>query len=141
VSVSLELATARLDVQRTAHEYGEPVTVRFRGEGDVVRDTLGSVKSRKAGNPSFTVYAYPRISNPDDRQLSKAGIREQAEGLIWTPAADWDDAGYPFAKIDTERVTFVIDGEQYRISGTPSRNLSGLFGGGYLYYNFGIKRI
>jgi hypothetical protein len=141
VSVSLELKTARLDVQRIAHEYGEPVKVRFRGEDQVVRDALGSVKSRKPGVPEFTVYAYPRISNPDDRQLSKAGIREQAEELIWTPAKDWDDQSIAFGQIDTERTTFIIDGEEWRISGSPSRNLAGLFGSGYLYYTFGIKRV
>ena len=116
MSVALERSSALLDVQRTSHEYGHPVTVYIRGESGVVRDTYQTISQfTQAPAIAYSIYAFPIRYDPTQRELEQAGIYERCDVLIWTATKDWTDLGLSYLSIDEVRSTVVLDGAEYRV--------------------------
>jgi len=142
--VSPEACGALRDVQDVAAAYGTPVSVKLRLESGVRRDSLGTIVSRDL-LPIAPMMAYPVERSPDRRKLERAGLREEVEVAIWTPAKSWVDAGLfdmdeigdTFEAIDVTRATVVLDGTEWKVTekGIPSR-----IGRFPLYVTLGLKR-
>lgn len=129
--VSIEAMTALKDVRNVSREYGTPIIVNLRGEDDVRRDSLGTIKARVPPAASLATYALPVEYGPSERHLEQAGIREKVECLIKTPILDWVEAGIidlarmgiTFMAIDITRSTVTLDGLQWKVAdkGIPER--------------------
>jgi len=139
IGVQCERDDALRDVQALVTEYGMPVEVHVRTEGDVRRDEYGSIKSLSTSELVFTIGAYPYTHSPSSRQLEKAGLREECDLLIYTAMKDWIDHGItdPWA-FDVERCTIASDGMRFKIR---ERSHQSEFGDVELYMVLGLKRI
>jgi len=140
----LEASHARQDALDASLQYGTPVSVIFRGESDVSRDTLGTIKKRNA-SPLLNMNAFPVERQPDTRKLEKAGIRETVDVVIYTPIQAWIDSGRvtderigdTFASIDTTRSTVVLDGSEWKIA---DKGLAVRIGQYPVYITLGLRR-
>lgn len=132
-AVRLEWCGLMRDYRDIAHQYGTPVTVRIRLEAEVRRDGYSTIKSRSlAGSGDVQTYALPVEVSPDQRTLSKLGVREACEVAIQTPIIDWfpqveardpSELGRTFLALDMTRMTVEMDGQQYKVAdrGMPYR--------------------
>lgn len=142
--VSRDACEALRDVQQVANDFGTPVTIRQRVEADVSRGALGAVKIRSIV-PTMTVYAYPVDRSPDKRALEKAGLRDEAECVIYTPMKSWSDAGAidlgnlgpSIAALDVTRTTVIMDGTEWKVS---DKGLAGRVGSTPLHVTLGLRR-
>lgn len=127
-AVRHEACGALRDYAELARDYGTPVTVLVRAEGDVERDRYGAVKRRPAGSSVLT-YALPVERAVDSRAMQRAGIREQCDCMITTPLLDWSALVDPyapgdgFAGLDLNRMTVLLDGQEWKVAdkGMPTR--------------------
>lgn len=134
MSVELELTTAKQDVFNTCIERGQGVVFHVRAEGDVTRDTYNSIVARAAAT-QFTIYCYPILPAPTERELVRAGIKFMCDVLLYAPKLAFDNAGLTWQQLDTIRSTIVVDGQTYRIK-EKARNSQ--FAGDWLYITFGL---
>ncbi len=140
IGVQCERDDALRDAQTVCNEYGMPCTFRVRREGNVVRDSYGSVKERPTSAEEFTVGAFPYNSAPSQRQIEAAGLAGFREGLdctIYTATQDWTDRGWTFDDIEVERLTVIAEGIQWRVLGKGNVNS---FAGAQLHVTFALKR-
>jgi hypothetical protein len=127
-SVKLEACGALRDYAEMARDYGTPVTVIVRAEGDVARDSYGAIKRRPGGSPVQT-YALPVERAVDSRSMQRTGIREECDCMITTPLLDWDGYVDPYAPgdgiagLDLNRMTVLLDGQEWKVAdkGLPAR--------------------
>lgn len=127
-SVKLEACGALRDYRDVAREYGTPITVTVRSEGDVERDRYGAVKMRSRASTVLT-YALPVERAVDARTMQKTGIREECDVVVTTPILDWEgvldpyDVGDGFAALDLNRMTVLLDGQEWKVAdkGLPNR--------------------
>lgn len=138
--VQLENLLASIDVQNFHNEYGVPVTVKIRNEGEVARDLYGSIAGRKVAPASvMNIGAYPYTHSPTQRQLEKAGLKEHCDLLIGTAYKDWTDAGVdPQFGFDMARMTVIADGVQWKIK---ERSHVSEYGPSELYVMLGLERM
>jgi hypothetical protein len=111
----MEICESLKDVKSMIDERGDFVKVIIREEGDVERDSYKSIKKRSFSQ-ELNMKAYPIDIRPSQKQLEKAGIREQCEITIWTATADWNRQGLDFNAIEMGgRSTVVWQGNVYDI--------------------------
>lgn len=135
-AVSAEAACAKLDVSREIKLYGFPFEFLVRDESTVKRDIYKSVRYRDSA-PVFDFKAFPVNYNPSQRQLEKAGLRQQAEVTIHTAVLDWENYGLGFDDIDIERSTINLGGQMYEVK---EKALVGQVGPVLVYISFGLVR-
>jgi hypothetical protein len=135
--VEKEKSDAMVDVQASCHEYGVPIRISLRGEGDVTRDKYKSISQRKTPSPILSFMANPVDYNPSEKQLEKAGIREPCDAIAYTAMQDWIDSELEWKDIDIVRTTAVLQGQEMEIK---SKGYSGQYGSSYLYITLGLVR-
>jgi hypothetical protein len=123
------------DVKQIVDERGDLVKVILRDEADVSRDSYRSIEKRNQDQVVF-MKAYPIEYRPSQKQLEKAGIREQADITIWTAMQDWITAGIGFNDIEFGARSTVIVGENsYEIR---DKNLVNQVADAFLYVTLGL---
>ena len=116
----LERRQAFVDIRDTVREWGEKLKFFIRSEADVKRGSLGTVISKSLS--SIEVSAYPIQRNPDEKQLTKAGLSHECSALIYTSALAWSDLGMLdlddliLDEFDLSRMTVALDGKEMKIS-------------------------
>ena len=116
----LERRQALVDIRDTVREWGEKLKFFIRSEADVKRGSLGTVVSKSTS--SIEVSAYPIQRNPDEKQLTKAGLSHECSALIYTSALAWADLGMLnlddliLDEFDLSRMTVALDGKEMKIS-------------------------
>ena len=135
MSVLIEQQAAQLDALNIAKEYGALVTLNLRAEGNVVRDSYNSIKSRPTTAFSLSVSCYPITYAPTERELVRAGLKEMCDILVYVPVKALDDAGATYEDIDITRSSVVLDGRTHRIR---EKARVSQFGTVWLYYSLGL---
>ena len=128
----IETKQALMDVRNTVREWGEPLDFFIRSEEDVKRGSLGSPVSHST--KSVRVYAYPIERVTTEKQLTKAGLSEQCNTIVYTAALSWKDLD--INNFDVSRMTVGYDGREWQVS---QLGKVGKFGGEYQYITFGLK--
>ena len=137
--VYLERKYALTDAKFVIDERGDVVEIFLRKEADVARDSYNSIASRNTTS-AFHVFmrAFPVQTNPSDKQLEKAGIRERADVIVYTAMQDWINAGKGFNDIDMSgRLTVIMQGETYELK---TKGLVGQMNDTFLYLTMGLFR-
>ena len=110
-----EKITALLDAKWMIDERGALITYYKRNESDVSRDRYYSIK-KKGAVTATTMYSFPITFNPTDKELMKAGLRENVDVMIYTAMQDWiDEDIIPKTEIDSTRDTINLMSESYQI--------------------------
>lgn len=139
VSVQLELLQAQIDAKEGIDLYGDDITFILKTESDIIRDKYNSFK-RKTGSSitELSIKAYPIISNPNTRQIEKAGLLEKCDLMITTSYRDWILNSIDFNDIDIIKFTVKVSDLTYKIKekATPPTQI----GSGSLYINFGLAK-
>lgn len=121
LGVQLERDNALTDAKDVIDERGMDIVTYERQSvldaNDVRRDAYGSIKRNITTTASFKheLKAYPVISQPNNKQIEKAGLREQSEMIIYTAMKDWNDLNIGFEDIDLIRDTMTIGGIKFAI--------------------------
>ncbi len=136
VGVQFERDCALIDTKAHCDEYGDDVLFHLREEAQVSRGRLGSIKG-ESGSTDKTIKAFPVEYAPDKHRLERAGLFEEAEVAVWTPALSWTQEGVAFEDIDLRRATVEVGGHVYSI-GQKSR--ASQFADTHLYWTFGLVR-
>jgi hypothetical protein len=143
-SVQAEYVNALIDTQALEAEQGQPVQINYRLEGQVTRDSYGSIIARAAGSIVMVQNAATITYQPVRRELEKAGLREECEILVYVAMQDFIDQGLTFDDLEIKRMTidvgaipFENNGNRYEVK-EKAKAVS--FGNGYLYITFGLKR-
>lgn len=142
IGVQLEKENALKDAQTIIKLRGAPILVRLYEEPTVERDRYNSIKKRNSNSvPGFTLYSYPIIYNPTEKQREAAGIREVTQVLIKTSVQSWIDNGYTVEtlnEIDSIRATIIMRGIKYEIK---DKQLDSQYQDTFLYIHLGLNRI
>ena len=134
------------DIKNIMDERGNLLKIEIRTEiattPEVTRDDYNSIKRRKpviSPNVPLFFRTFPVHYQPSEKQLEKAGIREQANVIAYTAMADWIAAGYNFSDIDLNgKFTCVLDGETFELK---DKGLYGQVADSFGYITIGlIKR-
>ena len=134
-SMSFEQNLALRDAQIEMYESGKDYKLDIHTTTNVVRDSYGSVKSRKS--PKSYNWRGMVTRNPQRREREASGILEHTSLLLSTPALDWINASIDFYKIDEITPLFIVDGETYEIKEkTRAQSYYNI----YLHYNFALER-
>jgi hypothetical protein len=141
----IDICGALADIAEQAAIMGTPLTYIYRTENDVARDTLKTVKQRFPETP-YQFNAFPVERRPDDKKLSRAGLRESADALVYLPMAtffeyglirqDQQKLGFDFAALETVRSTVILDGSEWKIA---DKGLSGRMSWVPLYVTLGLR--
>ena len=129
---------ALTDVSELVNEYGEEIEIYVRSESNVTRDKYNSiVESDFITIPDVTYKfkAFPIEHNPNRAMLEKAGIREQCESIAWLSSKDLISRGLDFDKLENEKITFIVDGNNYGIR-DKVKNVH--YADAHLYWVFGL---
>lgn len=116
----LERRQALKDVRDSVREWGQRLDFFLRSEADLTRGSLGT--TIKKSIQSFQVSAYPIQRNPNEKQLTQAGLSGQASALIYTSALAWADMGLLdlddliLEDFDVSRMTVGLDGKEWKVS-------------------------
>lgn len=138
IRVQLERDQALIDVSAIVNEYGEDIVVYIRGESDVTRDKYKSLKRVSFATTTpvqYSLKAYPVEHSPNRMMMEKAGIREQCECIAWFATKDLTDNSLSFDFIENEKVTIIIDGNDYGVS---EKGKAVLYADAHLYTTFGL---
>lgn len=142
IGVQLEKENALKDAETIIKLRGAQIVVRLFEETTILRDKFNSIKKRDiTPDPGITLYAYPIIFNPTEKQLEDAGIRERTEVLIKTAVKSWVDLGYTMETlkdINSIRATVIMDGVKYEIR---DKQLDSQYQDTFLYIHLGLNRI
>ena len=129
----LERRQALRDIRDSVREWGQVLDFFLRSEADLKRGSLGTTISKSIR--SVQLPAYPIQRNPDEKQMTKAGLSGTASALIYTSAQAWSDLGLLdlndliLDDFDVSRMTVGLDGKEWkvaqvgfanRINGTPT---------------------
>lgn len=136
VAIQQERDDALRDIQNTINEYGEDIDFIVRNESEVIRNDYGDIK-KKTQILKISLKAFPIIPNPTNDQLEHAGLRENADMLLYTSKQDWTDNSIEFKSIDRERSTVKIYDDTYEIK---EKTKYSQFANDYLYYTFGLSK-
>lgn len=137
-AVDLELTHALLDAQLHCREYGQPVQIRVRDEGNITRDDYKSIRRRSTVmDLDRTFYAFPVEYSPSQRKLEKGGLKESSDVMIYTARQDWLDESLDFEQIDMTRTSVIIEGTTFEIREKSRVNQIGT---GFVYISFGLVR-
>jgi hypothetical protein len=142
--VQFEYLDALRDTQAAEQEYGQPITIHYRLEGQILRDLYGSIIGRPSDVITMPQNAATITYTPTTRALEKAGLREVCDVAIYVAMKDFMDAGLAFDDLEIKRMTIDIgaipgeaNGNRYEVK-EKARAVS--YGNGYLYITFGLKR-
>lgn len=140
-AVDFDRQAALVDVRQIVTERGKAVTIHLRGEENVSRDKLGSIKSRTTERKQLNFYAFPIRFNVTEKYMEKVGLREKTQVIIHTAMQDWLDQGYSMNQLkdlDMIRMTVVIDSVKYEIK---DKSLYIQLGDSFLYVVLGLNKI
>jgi len=119
-------------------ELGALVRVVVRKEAQTGRDDFRSIKQlQESGATVLSVCAMNIEYGPSSRTLERAGLRDDAEVSIWTPAKQWQDAGIEYRDIDLERTTVELSGERWMLR---EKSRAVVIQGTAVFYTFGLTR-
>lgn len=147
-SQSLEITTANVgtyherncilqDIKNIVDERGDLIQFFFRKEDDVSRDRYNSVKKRLK-QVQYNIRAYPVEFRPSEKQLEKAGIREDADVTMWTAMKDWIDNGIDFSDFERNgRNTVILQNVKWEVRDI---GLVSQVNDTYGYITFGLKK-
>ena len=135
--VLLEKITALVDAKWMIDERGAEIKYYPRGESKIQRDAYDSIKGRTIVD-AIVMNAFPIETNPLEKQLMKAGLRETHDVVITTAMQDWinNDINLKI-DIDIIRSTIVVDGVTYNIKEIGFVNQ---FSDTHLNITFGLAR-
>lgn len=106
---------ALLDSKSIIDERGSSIEYYPRSETNISRGDYNSIK-RKSSVVPINLNAFPINYNPIDKDLRKAGLREEVDILIYTAMKDWiDNSINPEIEIDITRASFVLRERTYII--------------------------
>jgi len=128
---------AKVDVRDLCREYGFPTKIEIRGESDVGRDRYQSIKQRTTMHP-LNVWAFPFVHNPNTKEIEKAGLREQADAMMYFSKLEMEEQEWGFDDIELIRCTVIVEAHQYRIK---EKNLHSHHGRDHLYITLGLANI
>jgi hypothetical protein len=141
----IDICTALSDVEEQASIMGTPITYIYRKEGNVARDSLGTIKQRSLETP-YQFNALPVERYPDYKKLERAGLREGVEAIVYLPMAtffeyglirqDVNKLGSDFSALETVRSTVVLDGSEWKIA---DKGLFGRLSWVPLYVTLGLR--
>lgn len=120
MNTDLERRQALKDVRNTVREWGQVLSFFLRSEADVKRGSLGTIVSKSI--KSFQVSAYPIQRNPDEKQVTKAGLSEKCSALIYTSALEWamldmlNLNDLILDEFDISRMTVALDGREMKVA-------------------------
>lgn len=137
VGVYLERNYALADTKFYVDERGDVVEIYLRKEGDVVRDSYNSIQKRQTNSAFHKFFrTFPVQYSPSTQQLEKAGIKENADVVIYTAFKDWLDAGLGVNDIDISgRLTCIMQGETFEIK---AKGMKDQFNDVFLYITLGL---
>lgn len=142
LGTQLERDQALIDARDIIMERGQTVTVRLHEEQKIERDKFNSIKKRDISQTlGFSMYAFPVIYNPTQKQSEDAGIREKTQVIIKTAVLDWTDNGFTISTlkdINSIRATVIISGAKYEI---VDKQLDSQYEDTFLYIHLGLNRI
>lgn len=136
--ISLDELLALQRVQCTVKSRGIPIYIKLDDESTIERDSYGSIKKRESS--TTTIYAYPIVFSPSQKQKDRNGIKNEVEVMVTTPMQCWLDAGFSdtdLSHIDTIRATVFLRGQTYEIK---DKNMDSQFGSTFLYVILGLNR-
>lgn len=111
----LERCTTLRDIHDIVWERGEAVQVILRDEQDVSRGRYNSINKRDKQSV-LNVKAYPVEFSPSQKQLEKAGLREQCNVSIYLASKDLLDQGVSFEDIEfSGKSTVLLRGTTYEV--------------------------
>lgn len=137
IRITHEQWGALVDVQNTVNEYGDDVTVDFRGETDITRDKYNSIVQNVgvATPPRYELKAWPVEYQPNRKQVEKAGLREDCQVTVWLATKDLLDRNISFDGIETEKMSVFLDGNEY---GVNEKGKAMIFANIHLYITLGL---
>lgn len=135
--IDFERKTALLDAKWVVDEYGDPITFYERDESNVTRDKYNSIKVRASRPLDKEMRAFPIQTNPIDKDLTKAGLREKVDVIAYTAMQDWNDANIDPWNFDINRSTVTWKKGTYKIK---ERGFANQFEGTYLNVTLGLER-
>jgi len=118
LGVQLEQFHALQDVQNLINEYGENVTINFHTESTIARDEYNSIKkfSTSTVDPTILFKGFPVQFNPTQKQIEKAGIKEQCDCLVYLSTKDFLDRNIDVVKdLNLIKGQVIIRSETYNI--------------------------
>lgn len=137
VGANKESLEGLIDSQEIIKEYGTPITLRIRQENDITRDKYNSIKRRGSGDPALSLYAFPVIFSPTQKDLEKAGIKEQWDVVLYISNKTMIENSLTIDDIDTTRSTIILKDQKYLIK---EKNYNSMFQNNYLYITFGLRK-
>lgn len=136
IGVQLERDQSLQDVSEIVNEYGEDIKLYIFDEVDLTRDKYNSVKKENITTPkTLLLKAFPIENNPNQRQMEKAGIKEQCESIAWLSMKDITDNGLTFDTLDVTRYRVSIDNNNYEIK---EKNRAVHYADAHLYITLGL---
>jgi hypothetical protein len=142
--VQLDYWGALLDAQSWEQEYGQPVVIHVRAEGNVARDAYNSIIGAPTDATTLVQNAATIDYSPTRYKLEKANLREECEVSVWIAMQDLVDAGLEFDSLDISRMHVDVGaipgeaaGSRYEVK---EKSRAGAFGNGYLYVTLGLRR-
>lgn len=134
-----ETTAALNDIKCLVEEWGADISIRPRTEKNVARDAYGSIKrfnvTETAAITPVDVKAYPLNFSPTQRDIDKAGLKDDTEVIAWIPRQYFIDANIEFDQLDMERITFLIQNKPYEMKDKAQQSQ---IRNEFLYYVFGL---
>lgn len=125
--------------QSACAEIGATCQFVVRTEANVSRDKFESIKAyQNASTYTYNICAMEIEFTPNERQLSEAGLYENAEVAIKTPTKQWFDLGVGFGDIDIKRTSVTLGGETYKIK--EKGRVQIITGTTPLFFSFGLVK-
>lgn len=125
--------------QESCIEIGTVVKFILRNETDISRDDYNTITDyKKALTKEYEICAMNITYNPDNQELTRAGLYETSEVTISTPTKCWIDNGLVYNDIDIKKTTVVLGGEVYKIQEKGREQI--ITGTTPLFYTFGLVK-
>jgi len=108
VGVVLERNCALNDTKEIVDERGDQIIIRNRNDVNIVRSRYNSVKRRSRGAETsapvdITINAFPIDFSPNRRSVERAGLREEADAIVWTAMRDWINNSLCLSLLEVEK--------------------------------------
>jgi hypothetical protein len=137
LAAQFERDNALQDVQNEVEIYGNEIKLRIRDESKIDRDSYNSIKQRDLPASDIIIKAYPIISNPNQYQIEKAGLREMVDIMVYVPMKSLNDNAIEFEDIDLIRSSVILQGIKYWIKDKTNHSQ---FLDTFLYVILGLRR-
>lgn len=127
---------ALANVKRVVNTRGSVITL-VSPDSNPEKNRYGNVISKGAAT-TFQIKAFPITPAPTQRELSRAGIKDDLDFLAYTATSDWDVAGYNIEQMRSF-TTVKYQGKDMPIKIiVPFSHFGGPAGDKYLYVLIGF---